>query len=69
MLCNVSVKRVIGVVNALVNLQIFCIDESGTDEVTPELLARDHNNLITNADSYVELESNEEHVNLLYQWL
>ena len=55
--------------NALVNLHNFCIDQSGTDEVTPEFLARDHNNLITNADGYVKLESNEEHVNLRYQWL
>lgn len=50
---NISVKRIIGIVNALAKQCNFCMGESGQGEAISELLAGDCNNVITNAGGYV----------------
>ena len=53
---NISIQRIIAMVNALCKLHNFCINESHISEQLPEPLATDHNNILTHEDGYVELQ-------------
>jgi hypothetical protein len=67
---NVSIKKVIAIVNALVRLHDYCIDDSDSFKV-PLLLERDESYIMNKHDGYVEMIIGREHdtavpINLLH---
>ena len=59
---NISIKKIIAIVNSLAKLHNFCIEELDIFEAVPKSLASDQDNIITDAHGYVELlESDDDH--------
>jgi hypothetical protein len=58
---NLSIKKIIAIVNALARLCNFCINELDPFDVIPEPLARDTDNLINNSDGFVDLVVDDNH--------
>ena len=58
---TVSVKRVIAMVNALMKLHNYCINDSDPLECMPRILARDVSHIMNKDDGYVEMIMDGEH--------
>ena len=65
---NISVRRVIAMVNALMKLHNYCINDSDPFEHMPQILARDVSHIMNKDDGYVEMIMDREQI-LLYHWI
>jgi hypothetical protein len=65
--CNMSIQKIITIINALAKLHNFCVNESNLPEDIPESLDNATNYIMNHPQGYVDLLWDNKHGSILYQ--